>query len=202
MKDGKLDDNACAYADFAFDLDNSPVQLDAAFDQEEAQAGAGASADVGAPMKGFKQMLLILRRDPDPVIAHHAHNVLRLAANGELYARPGLGIFYRVAQQVCKDVSEQSFIREGFSWNVIERQFDPAPGARRRKNLIDKLMAKEVQVKRGWLEIELARIEAAQDKNPLHHSRHAPGISGDGLELLIALVRLHFLLELPKKLGR
>src|SRR5256885_1424841 len=44
-----------AFTDFAFDVNFSAMQIDAPFDDDQAQTGARAVADVSATMKGREQ---------------------------------------------------------------------------------------------------------------------------------------------------
>ena len=52
------------------------------------------------------------------------------------------------------------------------------------------------------MELQLARIQPAEDQDLFHHAGHAAGVPGDGLQLLVALDRLHSLMEIPEQFRR
>ena len=74
----------------------------------------GRVPDIAAPMEGLEQLLLILVRDADALIANDAHRVRPVPFHCEMHRRSRLRIFYSVAQQIRENVPEQSFIRVGF----------------------------------------------------------------------------------------
>src|SRR6185312_666095 len=71
-----------------------------------------------------------------------------------------------------------------------------------RENLIHDAAAKTVQVERGGLKVKLAGVQAAEDEDLFHHAGHAAGISDDGLQLVVAFVRLHSPMEIAEQFRR
>src|SRR5437016_14101932 len=110
-KNRKPDRHGCALANLAVELHRPAVQVGAAFHHQEAKARARACPDVAAAMKGFKQLLLIFLRNANPLVMNHTHRVMPVPRHREMHRRSGLGIFHGVAQEIGKNVSEQSFIR-------------------------------------------------------------------------------------------
>ena len=64
------DGGACTEG--ALEMDPAAVKFGAAFDQEQAQAGAGSRPDIAAAVKRFEQAILIFLWNADAMIANHA----------------------------------------------------------------------------------------------------------------------------------
>src|SRR6266511_4095432 len=89
-------------SDFALNLHLAAVQLHATFYEQKAQSGAGPASDVGAPMKGGKQHLLIILRNPYSLIANNAYSFSGIAFDRKPDAGSGFGVFYRVTQTLVR----------------------------------------------------------------------------------------------------
>src|ERR1043166_5726164 len=79
-----------AFAESALDLQFPAVQVGAAFHQQQAKARARARADVAAAVERAEQVLLVLRRYADALVADHAHRVVSFARHVELHRGAGL----------------------------------------------------------------------------------------------------------------
>src|SRR5438477_509651 len=110
-KNGNLHRHGCALADLAVELHLPAVQFGAAFHQQQAKARARTCPHVAAAMKGVEHLLLIFFRNANPLVTNHTHCVMPVPRHREMHRRSGLGIFHGVAQEIGKNVSEQSFIR-------------------------------------------------------------------------------------------
>ena len=66
------------------------MELDAAFDDEQTQAGAWPRSDIAAAMERFEQMLLIFDGNADSTVANDAYRVSPIPLDGEAHPRPGL----------------------------------------------------------------------------------------------------------------
>ena len=86
------------------------MQFDATLDNQEAETAAGKLANVSTAVKRLEEMLQILLRDANPLIANLKHGFVRLALHAELNAAPGSRILNPIRKQIVKDVAEQRFI--------------------------------------------------------------------------------------------
>src|ERR1051325_1794635 len=80
-KNGKLDDHSCPFANFAVHLHLPVMQVGAAFHQQQAESGSRTGSYVAPPIKGLKQLLLIVLRNANPPIADDADRVAPVALN-------------------------------------------------------------------------------------------------------------------------
>ena len=190
-KNGKAHRHRCAFANPAVQLQLSTVQVNTAPHQKEAESGAGPRSHVAAAVKDLEQVLLIFLRNADPMITNGTHCVTPIPFNRELHRRSRLRILHSVAQEICKNVPEQSLVRLGLRRNGGQQQFNVASAICRRENLIEHAAAKCVQVECGRLKVQFAGIQAAEDKDRFHHDRHPAGIPGDRFQLLFALAGRH-----------
>ena len=87
-------------SDSAFNPHLALVQLHATLYEQKSQAGAGPASDVGATMKGGKEHLLILHRNPYSLIANNAESFSGIALDRKPDAGSGFGVFHRVTQEV------------------------------------------------------------------------------------------------------
>src|SRR6185369_13117400 len=83
-EDGQPDGDGGSLTDRALDVDSAAVEFDAAFDDGQAQAGAGDMADVAAAVEGFEQPAEVLFGDSQPMIFNAAERVIPVALDGEL----------------------------------------------------------------------------------------------------------------------
>jgi hypothetical protein len=100
------------------------VELGAAFHEEQAEAGAGARANVASAMERFEKLLLILFGNTYTAIGDDTDGFGTVRLDFKTDGVAGLGIFHRVAKEVGEDVTEQLFIRIGEWWNGVQREFD------------------------------------------------------------------------------
>src|SRR5437762_8885621 len=98
-------------SDFALNPHLAVVQLHATSYEQKAQSGAGPASDVGATMKGGKQHLLIVLRNPYSLIANNAESFSGIAPDRKADAGSRLRVFHRVTQEVGQNVLEQSLVR-------------------------------------------------------------------------------------------
>ena len=185
------DSYRCAMSDFALNPHLAVVQFHATFYEQQAQSGAGPASDVGAAMKGGKQHLLIVLRNPDSLIANNAQQLQRNRARPQTGRRLRFGVFHRVTQEVGQNVRQQSLVRMRWREGRAQRKIDGASAAGGGKDLIHDTAAKGFQVQRRRPEIQFAGVQAAEDQDSFHHPGHAARVSGDGLELFVPFGRLH-----------
>src|ERR1700748_1334616 len=91
---GKRDRDSCSPANAAFHPHLSAVQFRAGFHQQQPQSGAGSYANISTAMKRFEQLLLILFRNSNALIANDAHSVAAIALDRQAYFRARLGILH------------------------------------------------------------------------------------------------------------
>src|ERR1035438_1505630 len=91
-KNGQPDDDGCALANPALHLHLPAVQFGAAFHQQQTETGPGTAPDVAAAAKGLEQLLLILRRNPNPPITNDAYGVRPVPGHREMHRRSRLRI--------------------------------------------------------------------------------------------------------------
>jgi hypothetical protein len=87
-------------SDFALNPRLTVVQFHATFYEEKAQSGASPASNVGATMKGGKQHLLIVLRNPYSLIANNTQSVSGIALDRKPDAGSRFGVFHRVTQEV------------------------------------------------------------------------------------------------------
>src|SRR5262245_24031701 len=102
------------------------MKVNAPLYHEQAQAGAGTITHIRSAVERREQVLLILRRYPDSLVANYAHGVRARSSDRELDYGTRVGIFHRVAQEISQDVSEQSFVCFRRRRNRVQCQFDLA----------------------------------------------------------------------------
>jgi len=100
-----------SFPGFAFDIDFTAVQIDAALDDHQAQPGAGTVSDVSAAMEGGKKPFAVGLENPDAAITNRGDQFGSVACDVKVDVRSGLGIFDRVRQQICEDVAQQALAR-------------------------------------------------------------------------------------------
>lgn len=64
-------------------MDGAAVEIDAAFDDDEAEACAGDFTDVGAAIEGFEEVGDVLFGDADSLILDGEDSVVAVAVSGE-----------------------------------------------------------------------------------------------------------------------
>ncbi len=122
------------------------MQFGAAFHQKQAKPGAWTRSYVAPAMKGFEQSLLICLRNVNSAVTNQAHCVSAIALYRKMHGCCRLRVFHGVAQEICKNMAEQPFIRLGLGWKGVQRQFDEAPTVCCRLNFVHHAPAKVVQV--------------------------------------------------------
>ena len=87
------------------------MEFDTAFYHQQAKPCPWPAADISASMESLEQILLVVQVNADPLITNCANRFLPVPSKDETYGTPGLGIFYGVAQDICENVPQQSFVR-------------------------------------------------------------------------------------------
>src|SRR5262249_8527748 len=114
--------------EFAGDFDFAAVQLDTAFDNDEAQAGAGTFAYVARAMKGVKEPVTVLLRDANATIFNAQNNFFGILRDEQAHGAAGWRVLDGVGDQIGQDVTEKAFVNVGFFHARREREFDRANG--------------------------------------------------------------------------
>src|SRR5262245_57603476 len=117
-------------------MDGSPMKFDTTFYHEQAEPSARSGSYISPTVESLEQVRLIFAGDADPLVANNAYRVSSILFNRENDNRSGLRVLHRVAQKICENVAEQSFIRLYFWRNRGQRQFDWTASVCHRKNLI------------------------------------------------------------------
>src|SRR5262245_377515 len=104
-------------------------------------------------MKGGKQHLLVLVRNPNSLIADDAKNISGIALDSKTDARSRFGVFHRVAQEIVQNMYQQSFVRVRLSQGRAQGKFDRASVVGGGKDFVHNTPAKAVQVQRRRLKI-------------------------------------------------
>src|SRR5262245_44423933 len=97
------------------------MKVNAPLYHEQTQAGSGTIAHIRPAVERREQVLLILRRYPNSLVAHHAHGVRTRSSDRELDGGAGLRVFHRIAQESGEDVARQSFVCFGWRRNRVQR---------------------------------------------------------------------------------
>ena len=110
----------CSLACFARELEFATVQIDAAFHDNETEAGAVARADIAATLESIEQPCLIGIGNADATVTTGKYAVRSIATNDEVHGLAGFGILHRIDQQVGEDMAQEARIRlrQGFDGRV------------------------------------------------------------------------------------
>jgi hypothetical protein len=82
-------------------------------------------------------MALVFLRNADPLITNGAHGISPVPLHPETHRGSRLRIFHGVAQEIGKNVREQSFVCQSFRRHWTQQQFNVASAIGRRENFIE-----------------------------------------------------------------
>lgn len=92
-------------------MDGAVVEVDAAFDNHQAEACARDFADVGAAKEGIEEIGNVLFGNADALILDGEDSIVAVAFCGEEDWRAFGGVFDGVGDEVAEDVTEQGLVR-------------------------------------------------------------------------------------------
>src|SRR5678815_2026344 len=163
------------------------MKIDAALDDREPEPRAGPAADVVPATERHEERWQILRRDADAAVADRKHGVPTRTLDAEFHRRAGLGILYRVVEQVHENVPHESFVepRDGQPRHGAAPDLAAVRGGR--GDLVRDALAEPGEVM--FLDVQLAHaaLDLVEEQHLLHQRRHALHGVIDRLELLVAL---------------
>src|SRR5947207_13746775 len=110
---GKPHSEFGALADFARDSDFTPMGFDNSFDQTEAKAKSALGTALAAPIKAGPNLVLLLRRDADAIVAEFCHGVAWLGADRNADTTGRGRVLDRIVEQVSKYLANAGAINGG-----------------------------------------------------------------------------------------
>lgn len=107
---GDADGEGGAVVRGGFDEDAAAVEVDAAFGDDEAEAGAGEVADIAAAVEGFEETGEVGVGDADALVGDGEDGHGAFAVSGDEDGGAWWGVFDGVVEEIGEDVAEEGFV--------------------------------------------------------------------------------------------
>jgi hypothetical protein len=104
------DSDYSSFTQFAFHFDCPAMQIDAALYDHQTKTRAWTITDVMATMEGVEKPFPVGLWNSDALVADNANKLCAGKANFELHHSSSVRILNRIAEQICKNVTQQTLV--------------------------------------------------------------------------------------------